>query len=112
MSGSAFTPGPWEVRSEGQYSTFIGPIDGTGHVAEAHQYSNGRRPTPEERGPNARLIAAAPELYEALAELLKHAGIADAAAEDIDGEDHARESAARRALAKARGECRDEGDVL
>lgn len=42
------------------------------------------------------------ELVEAGDRLLKHAGIADADPEDIDGEDHIAESAARRALDKAR----------
>jgi hypothetical protein len=51
--------------------------------------------------PMAEAAALIKELVEALDELLQHAGIADAAAEDIDGEDHMRESRARRALSKA-----------
>lgn len=68
MSGSErFTPGPWVLSDEGaKHSTLrvrhgneYGKALATVHMAGA----------PEQR-PNARLIAAAPELYEALENLV------------------------------------------
>lgn len=45
---------------------------------------------------HARAVA---PLVEAAQQILLHAGIADAAPEDIDGEDHEREASLRKALA-------------
>lgn len=57
--------------------------------------------SPSECLANRALIAAAPDLLEALKGLLEHACIADAAPEDVDEEDRARERAARKAITKA-----------
>lgn len=64
---------------------------------------NGSQDDPEQQA-NARLIAAAPELLEALRDLLLHAYITDVDPADVDEEDRARESRARAAIAKATGE--------
>lgn len=63
---SKHTPGPWEVRYE--YNVFAGKRS----VASAGGYaSNGpdELAIVEENKANARLIAAAPAMYEALVEL-------------------------------------------
>jgi hypothetical protein len=61
-----FTPGPWELRTVDGSIASIDAADGT-PIAQAFQV----KPLPEdfkqlERKANARLIAAAPELLEAL----------------------------------------------
>jgi hypothetical protein len=102
-----FTPGPWTAAP---FSSVVGcpitaqpdPKQNTIILAGVHgSFGDDYRAEVEA---NAHLIAAAPALYEALERLLEHAGIADAAPEDIDGEDHIAESAARKALRLARGE--------
>lgn len=60
----AYTPGPWHIGMK------PGPIvydDKGGEIADCRSISNERN----ENGHNARLIAAAPELLEALKELKK-----------------------------------------
>lgn len=87
MSGG-FTPGPWEASLEA--SRFViqhVPEHGMGKRALA--YTGGSEPA----NPfNARLIAAAPELYEALAAIERHCHARDLL--DVRG-------MARAALAKA-----------
>jgi hypothetical protein len=99
MSGR-FTPGPWFTEASHEAHPRYGIFKGA-NVILARVW------TPED----ARLIAAAPELYEALRILMAaadHAG-------GLGGCDPELEAACRlgaAALAKARGECRDEGGVL
>jgi hypothetical protein len=84
---SEFTPGPWEpVRSLT-----------CGHLRAGHNY-NTPEPKKEWADADIRLIAAAPELYEALQKVLNQSWDGP-----IDAEHHARKQAAA-ALAKARGE--------
>jgi hypothetical protein len=60
MTAPAFTPGPWELRG-----LTVFEVGKTGiSVAVATQHETNAKA-------NARLIAAAPELYEALTEAVK-----------------------------------------
>lgn len=91
------TPGPWVVRSiDGSLGT-IETADGTLQVAQAQELSaTDRNAGSLERVDNARLIAAAPDLLEALKWLLGLPG-----AQETDP--HAARFAAA-AIAKATGE--------
>lgn len=104
MSQTKFTPGPWATKSaripvDGEFDWCVSTsIDGADYViAEAFgRVAEQIRPNAEA---NARLMAAAPELYEALEELLQdiqqyEAWQRPARAVDV----------ARAAIAKARGE--------
>lgn len=72
---AAHTPGPWMVspRTPGIIIRDYTPISDEGElIASAHGYSNsGYFPSDEEGVANARLIAAAPELYASLKEMLE-----------------------------------------
>lgn len=104
-----YTKGPWTLTTENVPSNNWGiPFqihDKSGLVLTGTAAS--RTDGPESLLPidvayeNLRLLKSAPALLEALTELLKHAGIADADPSDIDGEDHARESKARAAIHSA-----------
>ena len=61
----------------------------------------GGAPYTEDDAKHATLIAAAPELVEALKAMLLHSCVADTAAEDKFDEDHLAERLARAALSKA-----------
>jgi len=61
------TPGPWRHDYYGRYDDFI--RDGEGNVI-AHIGAN--RSNVEENTANARLIAAAPQMYEALRAMIAH----------------------------------------
>ena len=95
---SAWAPGPWEV-------------DGDGDVwgADDEMVCFGLRvldPPPrtdEQRQANARLISAAPDLYQALDGLLRVVMQPEPPPGHVR-DDGAQTEAARRALAKARGE--------
>ena len=87
------TPGPWIVAEPGEVDEHYAVLDGFGHTASVYGY-------PEEAAAaaaNARLIAAAPELLEACELLLIYLGDWN----DMEDETCA---AARRAIAKARGQ--------
>lgn len=104
-SETKFTPGPWFVLTDhptnaavrvcsgfdgwhgGELATLYGPCEGD-------EDENGVWPLGETRMANARLIAAAPDLYAALVETL-------AIAERNESGEYA--DRARAALAKARG---------
>lgn|SRR5574337_218605 len=100
MSAPKFTPGPWaysigltDVDMHGNFATVV-ELDGT-TVAHLRTLENS---TAHSALPaNVRLIAAAPELYEALSEafwmIVQHEGTSDANDRIVD--------AARTALAKA-----------
>ena len=87
-----FTPGPWKVRGQAGY-TGHGVNDSTGRSV-CSVPSNGNR-NHEERNANVALLAAAPELLEALKMAL------DASMNCID--DHSWEDSAVSAIAKATG---------
>ena len=63
MNDTKFTPGPWELAtSEFEVRSFDRKLIAGMILMEAQTYDNGR----EQQAANARLIAAAPEMYEAL----------------------------------------------
>jgi len=61
------TPGPWQVNSN--FASQVCDCDGTSRGCAPIANMSG---TPAERKANARLIAAAPDLLEALREVEKH----------------------------------------
>jgi hypothetical protein len=67
--GASFTPGPWRV--DPRYASDIQTADGALEIAgvAATILTGGEKPELEARFANARLIAAAPELYGALDKL-------------------------------------------
>ena len=85
MSAPSFTPGPWNVNG---MQSVRGP---NGEYIARGNWNNGPA--------NARLIAAAPELYAAL-EMIVEASLIDSAPLELRGIG----LAAMMALAKARGE--------
>ncbi|MDR6432008.1 hypothetical protein [Brucella pseudogrignonensis] len=100
MADTTFTPGPWEAFNRDTYqSIFAKGYERTICVVES--YSKGFGPDRDERDANAHLIAAAPELYEALYRLVRDceiAGLQEQAGFDCWI------IMANKALAKARGE--------
>lgn len=89
------TPGPWEVEIPGEVDEHYAVLDCFGHTASVYGH-------PEQTSvalANARLIAAAPDLLDAVEELLIY--LADW--NDPDNETCQR---ARAAVAKAKGENR------
>ena len=87
MSASYFTPGPWWVPPGEDRSGIHVPINSNPHNIATAYFVNGRA--------NAHLIAAAPDLYEALENFTRVANLDE------------RRAAFNRAvavLAKARGE--------
>lgn len=93
------TPGPWMVteRNTGERSALLVSKDDCmnfGAIAEVYPWNPGGDPQA-----NAHLIAAAPDLYEALHEILNYIGGADGPLLDSYVMDRA-----EAALAKARGE--------
>lgn len=102
MMQTKHTPGPWFLIND---ACVGGPVESGWEQAGCGIAHCGMRArTSEEAAANARLIAAAPEMYEALKALLACPDISDVAGEDKDPETHAAESIARAALSKARGE--------
>ena len=115
MVKAAHTPGPWAYRpqkyddwgyvrgaqrDDGFYPFICQAKDSRATEADENEArKNGTDPWEA----NARLIAAAPDLLEALEAMLAHSGVADAGADMKDAEDHAAESKARAAIAKAKG---------
>lgn len=93
MTEPKWTPGPWQLRSEdlrgGRYWCVILP--GCEESTDLHEDDNGEA--------NSRLIAAAPELYEALAVML---GMLNTSENPGDVLFACKQ--ARLALAKARGD--------
>jgi hypothetical protein len=80
-----FTPGPWEYRKSGRVSIAFNIWAGAALLGEAA------------REPNARMMAAAPEMYQALSDLLAWANIREGS------RDYHLAESAKAALAKARG---------
>lgn len=76
------TPGPWRVADDGSIGTILS-IDGT-VVAQAQQCRpRTHDPLHLERKANARLIAAAPELLEALKSTMNHIKMLEEGIEDL-----------------------------
>lgn len=110
MSALAFTPGPWWLRNDGDV-TVLGHKTHTSADGETIRYDGEiARVQPQHepgcRKANARLIAAAPELYEAGVHALREL---DCLAACIYHDDQRQEVQAfadrfRAVLAKARGE--------
>ena len=103
---SAHTPGNWEVISDpGHFDTRTTVVSKDGGSRKGHPYRMivqvGGWAGPREAEANARLIAAAPELLEALEDL---ASLAEAAMREVGEYDiEAELSDARAAIAKATG---------
>lgn len=109
MGAPAFTPGPWFAERRKTCSVVLQHStsqDGySNRVAECPQWSPAPypQPTPDEAFANAALIAAAPELYEALSDIMENPLFQTA----IGGNPNMIERLMARAagaLAKARGE--------
>ena len=107
---SKHTPGPWAVHSaypwiikQGPDVPFIQPDSGVTICNTMGHENSGFFPTPEEGRANARLIAAAPELLEAL-KLLDEAFCADDyGTKEGRAKGRAALVATRAAIAKAEG---------
>lgn len=100
MSDAKFTKGTWEIREDGKHWLWIGPTSWVKRVCRVGLYGGAEH----EDKANAQLIAAAPDLYEALKELTEIIDGALMGVEDIDDIDSFTCQPARAALAKARGE--------
>lgn len=98
------TPGPWTVDSGSVWTQRPAYEDGTQYARVAYMDRDCEYTRPTERDANARLIAAAPELLEALQRIL-YAATAPAGAANGEAAmcEHLKE-AARAAIAKATGE--------
>lgn len=101
---STFTPGPWEIRDD--YTQDHGVICVEHPAWDAidvimPQWSN--MDSPEEHQANARLIAAAPDLYDALQECSFRLAALVAASGDFSDVNAKALDAATAALAKAEG---------
>jgi hypothetical protein len=92
MSNTKHTPGPWMVDRPGTlfHIRTMDEINGTVATCDPCDFAT------QEQLANARLIAAAPELLEALRELVESVAISDPGVYDLD--------AARAAIAKATGQ--------
>jgi hypothetical protein len=111
-----WTPGEWraDIRT-GCYAVYTGPeqhcLDGADRDAIAFQAGRGERSAPDsfryltgEQIANAHLMAAAPDLYKALRELVERR---ERACRDVGGNPNGsdgRYARAHAALARARGE--------
>ncbi len=100
------TPGPWK-HNRGPVSESIYAPDGNGHLVAILYHGDA-----DNQAANARLIAAAPDLLEALEELLQHKpafrtmplGAPNSYARQEQYSHIAAEDKARAAIAKAKGE--------
>ena len=79
---SNFTPGPWKVCGSGE---FIIAAKGNAKIMTAVASVSGIKVNPERTKADARLIAAAPEMYEALKEVAPYVSICDYEMEGADG---------------------------
>ncbi len=94
---SKHTPGPWKHTYMPRLSVIHGP-NGE-HVADTGAWRDDEHP---EMRANAHLIAAAPDLLEALEVLIANAEVNYDARQWLDGK-----AKARAAIAKAKGETND-----
>lgn len=81
MNKPKFTPGPWRLRhgSESKIENIAGRKVATADLQDMQPYSpwgqmRGRIAATPERKANAALISAAPEMYEALADIAENCG--------------------------------------
>ena len=100
MGKSKFTPGPWEYDEHGQFIHKNGDL--SRRIADIRGYGwlslvKGMEPAAKELNSNAALIAAAPDLYEALEKIATKSLPNPAPGQKII-------KLAEVALAKARGE--------
>jgi hypothetical protein len=101
---SKFTAGPWQERQAGGFVDIIAANND--RVARVCEYGP-QSDTPDAQAHNARLIAAAPELYAAIHAILEDAGYLSGEALPQLRElsvSRSKLDAARAALRKARGE--------
>jgi hypothetical protein len=99
MKESKFTAGPWILLQHRKKVFIQGRLDSAYFsIAEVGGPSNPTTDAIKERIANVNLIAAAPEMYEALKDILAHWRIAD---EDMFASDLATDAIA--ALRKAEG---------
>ena len=93
------TPGPWKFVKHSNYSHYFGRVktlqEGRNYPGVALVEHNGRTISKEEVEANANLIAAAPELLEALEEMYEKC--------NISPDDAPHRVKARAAIAKAKG---------
>ena len=89
---SGYTPGPWSY--DRQYRRLMGPDGKDLYIEGGAHWATTRDPEAEA---NSRLIAAAPELLEALKEVVTHW------ADETDENDWPEFDRARKAIAKATG---------
>jgi hypothetical protein len=104
MSEKKWTPGPWEVGPANMVdSNAVTAIARCGCAFRSPQYSGTDFATPAHQEANARLISAAPDLYDALEECKRV--LSDLQSTQLEGT-RTRDAweKARAALAKARGE--------
>lgn len=103
---SAHTPGPWTYEADqddlGGFVIELGDTTEIQRIEQVIEYAEGLFPEDGDQwdtaDANARLIAAAPEMYEAAREM-----VAELDAGELGRVSHAREKL-RRAVARARGE--------
>lgn len=100
---SKFTPGPWHLSGKDSIGTYIEGRYEHSNIATINTVDQENR---NERESNARLIAAAPELLEALEVILKnYISFATCGICGYGGAEREEEViAAKSAIAKARGE--------
>lgn len=103
MKETKFTPGPWKV--DPKYSRDIQAPDGLDVATCCLSILNRKVTTEEESIANARLIAASPDMYEALKDLLDMLETEISAGSGLTCDFERRVLPnARSALSKARGE--------
>jgi hypothetical protein len=104
MNGEKFTPGMWEADVDPHGDSYVLAVRSDGQGCHAISYPAYDAQTKDDRVANCRLIAAAPDLYFALKEIVQHI---DEHGDDLDQWVMAEVIAgARLALWKARGEAK------
>lgn len=103
-SAGHFTPGPWVAREEPHRSAIFSASAYAGrHIATASSYWAGDGPRAEEREANARLMAAAPDMFEALKEVVAYLDSIEGLGEGGTSAYDVPSIMARAAIAKAEG---------
>ncbi len=102
MADARFTKGPWRLSDSGDNTWTVCEPDKPFRHSHFATVSVGNMWGDEGKA-NARIIAAAPDLYEALCGMLEYTADLNPA-QGYPETDHEAVNAARAALAKARGE--------